>query len=252
MGSTAAPVAPPAAGTINAAQFCGSQCKNSAFLAFLQQAISSRYLPANPIVGGAGSGSKGCPTTSPGPSGAVQATKVGAAAAGAVVGATQGLVTSGLVAASSLTTAIPIVGAILGPVLAILGTVFQHHAAAEAAQTNVLCTNVPEANAALQAVDSALASGGATPSQAATTLQSLLSNFTAAMKSDPSYKTGDAMWGYVQALAAVVAQRLADMKAGVLTGGAPIPSGASLPSLGSSSLLPWLLGGAVLFYLMEG
>jgi hypothetical protein len=205
-----------AAATSPASQFCGSSCNNAKFMTFLNSAISSRYLPANPIVGGAGTGSGGCPSSS-------SATGAATAAKFSKIGAAMGGVAVGVLHAAAVTgPAAPVVAAVAA-VLAIIGGIFAHHAQAEAMQSNVLCENVPAANAALQGIDQMLANGTLSASDAATAYQQLAAQFNSAMRSDPSYKKGDALDGYNLALQAVIAARIADLQTGLLTGGAPAP-----------------------------
>jgi len=192
-----------------------------------------------------GCGSGGCPA---GPGGSsstgLAVTKIAGVGVGAAAGVTGALVSSGLIASSALTAAIPVVGAIVAPILAIIGTIFANHQKAIGLQSSVLCENVPAANAALQQIDAGLSNGTITPAQALKAYPTLLSGFTAAMKSDPSYKTGDAMWGYVQALQAVLAQRALDLQGAGATGAA-----GGVASL-ASGVPTWALvgGGLVLAY----
>ena len=204
-----------AAPLINPAQYCASSCKNAKFMAFLQQAISTRYLPANPIVGGAGTGSGGCPASSPtGQSAIAKFAGVGASLASVGVTAAAGIqaTTEGVsIAATTAGAAIPFVG-IGVAIVGLIATIFAHHAQAEKIQSNVLCENVPAANAALAAIDAALANGSMTPAQAKQAYAALGPQFNSAMRSDPSYKSGDALDGYNIAFSAVLAQRNLDLQ----------------------------------------
>jgi hypothetical protein len=212
-------------------QFCGSNC-NPAFVSELQNALQNRLLQWPPLPANAN-----C-TGAPASSGAAKATQAGGIAAGSVVGVTGALVSGGLISASAVTAAIPIAGAIVAPILLVLGTIFADHAKAVQLQTNVLCENVPAANAALQQIDAGLAAGTITPAQALAAYAQIQSSFTAAMKSDPSYKTGDALWGYNQELQAVIAQRTADLQsesgaAAGATASSPLPSWVPLLAIGA-------------------
>jgi hypothetical protein len=219
-------------------QFCGSKC-NAAFVNELQNALQNRLLQWPPLPANAN-----C-TGAPASSGAAKITQTASIGAGTVAATTQALVSSGLIAASGVTTAIPIVGAIVAPVLLILGTIFADHAKAVQLQTNVLCENVPAANAALQQIDAGLAAGTITPAQALAAYAQIQSSFTAAMKSDPSYKTGDALWGYNQELQAVIAQRTADLQSEY-----PSAAGAGIASSGLPSWAPLVAIGALAYFLL--
>lgn len=224
-------------------QYCSSQCNNATFVAFLQQAISARSLPDNPIVGGAGTGSAGCPTT-PSSSGAATEAKITAlagAAAGVGLKVTSAIASTGAIALPSL--AIPVAGVAIAVLTTLLGTIFAHHAAAEAAQSNVLCTNVPAANGALSGISQLISSGALSADDAVSAYQSLASEFDSAMRSDPSFKTGDAMWGYDQAMQAVCAQCILDLQASGATTGVAA-------SLGVPPLLLWGAGVAALWFLL--
>jgi hypothetical protein len=244
---------------VSASQFCGSQCKNTAFVAFLNSAISSRYLPANPIVGGAGTGTAGCPTRvgSTGAATAAKITKVGSSAAGLVGGVTGALAHagafSGIFATGGALSVVPVIGVIAAAALGVVAAIEVHHAQAEAAQSSTLCTNVPVFNALLAQMDQELADGTATAADAQTAYQNMMAQFVSSMKADPSYKTGDAMWGYVQAAQAVLTARIADLQNGQLTGGAPAPFAGTAGTLTSAVGLPpaaLLLGALAAFWFL--
>jgi len=232
-----------ATGAVSPQQFCSSQCSNSQFMTFLQQAISSRLLPANPIVGGAGTGSGGCPSNSSatGAAAAAKFTQIGASAAGTALTVVGALSKAGAIALPS--AAIPIAGAAIAAVSLILGQIFANHAKAEQLQSSVLCENVPAANAALQGIDQLTATGALSASDTLTAYAQLAQQFNSAMRSDPSYKTGDALWGYNQALQAVIAQRTLDLQASGATTGVAA-------SLGVPPLLLWGGGVAALWFLL--
>jgi hypothetical protein len=224
-------------------QFCGSNCKNTAFITELQNAIQNRLLQWPPLAKNATCSS------APASSGAAKVTQAASQGIGAAAGVTGALTTGGIIGASAATAAIPIVGAIAAPVLLILGTIFSNHAKAVQLQSNVLCENIPAANAALQQIDAGLAAGTITAAQALSAYSQIQTSFTAAMKSDPSYKTGDALWGYNQELQAVIAQRTLDLQNGVGTSGAPIAAGSSFAA-GATSLpswLPWVAIGGLIY-----
>jgi hypothetical protein len=217
--------------------YCASSCKNTQFIQAMQESISQRLLLWPPLPGQAN-----C-TSAPSSSTAQKVTAIAGTGVGATVGVTSALTAGSIIGASAATAAIPIVGAIVAPILAIVGTIFANHAKAVQLQSNVLCENVPAANAALQQIDAGLSSGTITAAQASTAYSQMQTAFTAAMKSDPSYKTGDALWGYNQILQAVLAQRMLDLQADGSS------SGTSL--LSSSGISPlYLLGGAALLWLL--
>jgi hypothetical protein len=228
LGQTAAPTSAPASnGLLSPTQFCSTSCNNAAFVAFLQTCIATRFLPDDPIVGGAGTGSAGCPTKagSTGAATAAKVSKVGSSIAGTVGGVTAALAHAGsfagIFATGGALSAIPIVGAIAAAALGVVAVIEAHHAQAEAVQSSTLCTNVPVANALLAQVDQELADGTASPQDAQTAYQNMLTQFVQSMQMDPSYKKGDAMWGYVQGAQACLAQRMQDLNNGILTSGAP-------------------------------
>jgi hypothetical protein len=237
-----------AATTITAQQYCSSNCKSSVFIGFLQDAISSRFLPmptqqtASTTCSGTG-----VSTTS------AKATKVGSA-----VASTGATVTGALATAGAISSAIPIVGTIAAVTLGVLSGIFASHDQAEQLQSNVLCENVPAFNSMLQQIDSELAAGTATPEQASSAYANLLAQFQAALKTDPSYKTGDALWGYNQGAQAVVAARNQDLTNGVLTSGQAAPwassatAGGAVAVASAAGIPPAMLwiGAAVLAYLL--
>jgi len=150
----------------------------------------------------------------------------------------------------------PIVAGIAA-VTALIGGIVSHHAKAVATQDDLLCANVPQANQVLQAIDQGLASGSITPAQASQAYQQLASQFLAAMKTDPSYKRGDALWLYaVIVLPAVIQARLQDLANGQITGGAEGPwttaEGQAAASLGTTpSVLWWIAGGIAAVWLLS-
>jgi hypothetical protein len=243
--------APGGTQTVNATTLAQSICKqyghcpggSNPFMTDLENAISTRFLfPYTP--------QKSC-GANPSGTGSTIAT-IGSA--GTKIGA-------GVLAAAAVTgPAAPIVAGI-GAIVSLIGGLIGHHAQAVATQDDLLCANVPQANAVLQAIDAGLANGSVTPAQATQAYQQLQSQFSAAMKTDPSYKTGDALWLYnVIVLPAVIQARNADLQAGVLTGGAPGPwtqtaasplasvdsALASLESVFTSGgMAPWLVAGAL-------
>lgn len=199
----------------------------------LQTCIQTRLLfwPPNPK----NATCQGAPASSA----ASKITQIGALAAGGA---------ASVAAIPAVAAALPLLGPaalVAAPVLAILGTIFANHAKAVQLQTNVLCENVPAANAALQQIDAGLTSGAVTPAQASSAYSQILSNFQAAMKSDPSYKTGDALWGYNQELQAVIAQRTLDLQSS-----GSVTTGASAIASGTPSWLPIVAIGALAYFLL--
>jgi hypothetical protein len=243
LGSTP-PAAPVPAGMVNASSYCGSKCSQSINMpsgttvqSTIQAAIQARALPD---VTAQWATAK-C-TSAPASSTAAKVVQTGSIAAGSAVGVTGALVSSGIIASSAATAAIPIVGAIVAPIMLILGTIFSNHAKAVALQSSVECENVPAANAALQQIQSGVASGTITPQQAASAYAQLSASFSSAMKSDPSYKTGDALWLYDMCMQAVCAQCTLDLQ------NAPGGSGISVGGLSLSPAV--LIGGLILFLLL--
>lgn len=212
-------------------QYCGKNCGSQIFLSFLQQAIATRLLPMPTKQTASTDCTGGQVSNAAGKASSVAASAV---AAGTTIAATL----------APALNVIPIVGTIASVILGGVSAIFTHHAQAVQMQSNVLCENVPAANQLLQQIDQELQQGLASTSQASGAYDAILSQFTAAMKSDPSYKTGDALWGYVQALAAVVAARKADLQAGVMADGTPIPGASAASSLGIPPAVLW--GGAAL------
>jgi hypothetical protein len=137
------------------------------------------------------------------------------------VGTAGGLSTLGLIGGTAVLGPAALAAA---PIAAIVGIFSANHAKAQAAQANAIAATVPAANAALQALDQALASGQITPAQASQALSQLQSQVSSAMKSGTSYKNGDALWCVDIAMQLVVAARNADLKAGVLSNGQPVPT----------------------------
>lgn len=217
--------------------YCASQCNNKLFLQALTTSMQNRLLVWPPLPGQASC--SGMPSSST----AQKVTAIGAGAVSAAVPITGALVSTGVIAGGALTAAIPVVGAIVAPIMLVLGTIFANHQRAVQLQSNVLCENVPAANAALQQIDAGIAAGTITPAQALSGYQQMLSSFQAAMKSDPSYKTGDALWGYNQILQGVIAQRTADLQGSA--GASSILGTSGLPSW-----LPWAAGAAALYFLL--
>lgn len=224
--STPAPASAPGAVNPTAilAQICPSgvgkgSCPspNAAnYTSFLEAAISSRFLPAYTTATGA-SNANACAGVST--NSETNALSIGKTAA------STGLTIAGtsLSIAGAATAAIPIVGAIVGAITSVISIIVGHHSAAVKEQDQLLCQAVPATNSVLQQIDAALASGSLTPAQAEAQYSSFLSQFTSEMKSDPSYKQGDAMNGYLIAFQCVIAARNQDLQNGVLTGGAPGP-----------------------------
>lgn len=204
-------------------QYCTGNCGSAAFISFLEQALSSGQLPAvTPATGGNCAGV-------PASSAAAKVTQIASGAAGVGVAAAAA---TGAIAGS----VVPLVGTAIGAVAGILVGVFTHHAQAVQMQTNVLCENVPAANQAIQA----FAAEGAS----ATQWQQLAAQFQAAMQSDPSYKSGDALWGYAQAmnmLCAAYAQQASSGGAASAGAVGTAGSGSSLFVLAALALAAWFL-----------
>jgi hypothetical protein len=214
--------------------YCGSKC-NAAFVNELANAIQNRLLQWPPLP--ANANCSGVPPSST----AAKVTSYASAAAGA---------TASIAAIPAIAAALPLLGPaaiVAAPILLVLGTIFANHQKAVQLQSNVLCENVPAANAALQQIDAGLAAGTITPSQAANGYQQMLASFQAAMKSDPSFKTGDALWGYNQELQAVIAQRTLDLQNQY---GSSVSAGAASSSTGLPSWAPLAAIAALAYFLL--
>lgn len=226
---------------------CGFSVDTSQVQTVFQNSISSRLLmwppPTNTWANCSGVQA---------PSAGQTATKVAGAAAGI------GTATASAIAASLglALNAIPIIGTIASVAIGVIGTIFAHHAQAVQMQSTVLCTNVPLANQYLQQIDASLAAGTITAAQAKAAYASIQAQFTSALKSDPSYKKGDALDAYNTAMQLVINARTADLA--TMAAAAPGASGGIIGSIenalglsdSSGSLWPWLLaGGAALLFL---
>jgi hypothetical protein len=247
---------------------CTAGFSNSDFTNFINSAISTRYLPPYQSSWGfTGVNCTGYTTSLPTGETVAQIGKAGASTAGAV---TAGLTASGAIAAgSAVAVAVPVIGAVVGLITGIIGIISAHHAQAVATQNELLCQLVPAVNNALQTLDAGLSGGSITPAQASSSLSSLQSQLASGLQSDPSYKHGDALWIYNLAMQAIVFARNQDLNNGLLTGGAPGPwtqaGGSStaaasgsvestvdslVSSLTSSSTLPYVIGAALLLFLL--
>lgn len=266
----ATPPAPASAASI-VAQICTAgvgkgNCTTSnvgTYTSFLQQAASSRFLPAYTTATGASSANV-CAGATTATSGQVDLS-VAKSATSIGLTATSGILT----AIGASTAAIPIVGQIASLVTGVISMIVGHHATAVKEQDQLLCQVVPATNNVLSQIDAALAAGSLTPAQAESQYSSFLSQFASEVQSDPSYKAGDALNGYLVAMQVVIAARNQDLQDGLLTSGAPGPwtqtatatSGVSgamdslAASLGLSSTtaswLPWAVaGGIALLFLL--
>lgn len=128
------------------------------------------------------------------------------------VGVTAAGAAAGIPAIAAVLPALGPAALIAAPILAVVGVIFAHHQKAIQMQSNVLCENVPAANAAFQQIDAGLGNGTITAAAAIAAYQSLQSGFNSAMRSDPSYKKGDAMDAYNRAMMLVVAARTAALQ----------------------------------------
>ena len=242
----------------------GSKGCNPTFIQTCQAAIAARFLPAYTTATGA-SNANACAGVST--NSETKGLSIGSSVAGSALSTTG----AALSIAGLATTAIPIVGAIIGAITSVVSIIVGHHSAAVKEQDTLLCQLVPATNALFQQIDAALASGQLTPAQAEAQYSSFLSQFMAELKTDSSYKTGDALWGYGLMVQGIITARNQDLQNGVLTGGAPGPwtqtgaSGAAssvvdsiesaLGISGSSSTTtnywPWILAaGAAAFFLL--
>lgn len=190
----------------------------STYTGFLTSAIQSRFLPPYTTATGL-SNANACAGYTPA-SGAQTALTIAKTGTGIGVSVAGSLTSAGLIAGTS---AIPVIGTIVALATGIISMIVGHHSTAVKEQDQLLCQAVPGVNNLLAQIDAALAGGTITPTQAEAQYSSFLSQFASEMKSDPSYKSGDAMNGYLVALQGVIAARNQDLQNGVLTGGAPGP-----------------------------
>lgn len=178
--------------------------------------------------------------TSVGGENAVQKAGTIAAGAGTITAATA------IAAGAAAGSVVPVVGTAVGAIAGLIAGIFGgSHAKAVAAQNSALCTAVPATNSALQGIDSELATGQITPSQAASYYSQIASQFLAAMKSGTSYKQCDALYAYNLALQMVLAARAQDLQTSTAAGGSLV---SSVEQLATSTGVPpvVLLGGAAL------
>lgn len=213
----------------------GCPVNQYAACAYWAQSIASRYLcwptPAPWLAGGSGSGAK--------------AAGILRAAGGTTAALTTS--TAAMPALISTSVAVPIIGAALVGVAAIIGIFSAHHAKAQAAQANAIAAAVPAANAALQALDQQLAAGQISLGDAATALDQLSAQVSQAMKQGTSYKHGDALWVVDIAMQLVAAARKKDLQAQ-----AAAPAAAGAISIGGSVVPAWavLAGGGLIAWLL--
>lgn len=234
-------VAAPPANVASAVQSaCTGQPCNSTFVQQLEASLQSGLLI--PLSSASGANCSGVPPSNSdakitGVAGSLAQSGVsiaGALGAGATIG----------------TSTLPIIGTAIGLITGLLSGIFAHHSQAVAEQNDLLCQNVPAANSALQLIDSQVAAGTLTASEATSTYQQLLSEFQSAMQSDPSYKSGDALWGYWFNLQLLVNTRIANLAQ--MPSASPVTSAvqgvvseiSSVTGI-SAALVPWLLLGGV-------
>lgn len=138
-----------------------------------------------------------------------------------------GTITTGaaIAAGAAAGSVVPVVGTIVGAIGGLIASIFGgSHAKAVAAQNNALCTAVPAANAALQAIDQGLSTGAYSAAQASAAYAQIGSQFTAAMKAGTSYKQCDALYAYNLAMQMVLAARNAALSSGAIgTAGSASP-----------------------------
>lgn len=193
------------------AQLCPSgvgktPCKTlnkNVFTGFLTQAINSRSLPPYTKATGASS-STAC---SPYQTGGISGGQI----ANALEGSSLSIASHVASAGSALASALPVIGTIASLVTGIIGIVSAHHAQAVRFQDSILCQSVPAVNSLFADIDAALQGGSITPAEANQQYQTLITEFTAEVTSDPSYNPGDALGGYLDALKAVIIARTMDL-----------------------------------------
>ena len=227
----------------------------AALEAFLQTAIQTRFIPdpAQTSVAQAileADASTNCSSYANQPSHTLATTS-------SIIGTAGGLTATAAIAAGAAAgSVVPVVGTIVGAIAGIIGALFSgHHAKAVAGEQADICSVIPSANQALAQIDAGLASGQVTPAQASSLYSQLQSQFTAGLKRNTTYKTGDALWAFNLAMQAVLQARARDLQAGVGTGGNPLPSGTA-PAAGTISAtltanpLLWLALGAAAIFLL--
>jgi hypothetical protein len=218
---------------------CGFGTDTSEVQALFQSSVASRLLLWPPP------SAKWANCTNAPSSTASKVTKIASSGAG---------MTAGILTAAAVSGPFAPIVAGVGAVLGLVSGIFAHHSQAVALQSSVLCQNVPAANTALQGIDQELAAGAATPQQAAAAYSTLAQGFTASLRSDPSYKKGDGLDAYNTAMQLVIQARLNDLKAGLLTGGAPAPFAGTAAGLATSLGLPpialWAAAGLAVWFLL--
>ena len=232
------------------AQLCGSSpnyCtwqsganKRGALQAFWTQAVQSRYLPdpSSSVAEGIFDASFSC-------SQGYSAAGSSAAAAGRAGALTQ----TGTKTAAGILSASPAAGP-LAPIVAGIGAIVglvtgifaKHHAAAVAGEAADICGAVPQVNAVLQQIDAGLSAGTITPAQAQAMYAQLQAPFTQALHQNTTFKTGDTLWAYSQALVGVIEARNQDLASGVSSAG----TGAAI---GGIPAWVWIAGAAALLFL---
>lgn len=112
-----------------------------------------------------------------------------------------GSIASQLSIAGTLAVSVPVIGAIVGGIMAVIGlfsAILQHHAQAMAKEENILCAVVPSLNQALAAIQNAIADGTLTPQAASGTLDNVVSEFSSAVssiiKNDNSHCNAACVW----------------------------------------------------------
>lgn len=170
--------------------------------------------------------------------------ETGVQKAGTIVSGAGALTAGAAVAAGAAAgSVVPVIGTAVGAIAGLIaGIIGGSHAKAVAAQNSALCNAVPAVNAALQQIDSELATGQITPAQASGYYSQIQSQFTAALKAGTSYKQCDALYAYNLALQMVLAARNQDLQTS--TGAVATGVDTLATSLGVSPLV--LVGGAAL------
>lgn len=249
-----------AASAVNVSQIVTSLCgsspnyctwksganKQGGLEAFLTQAVETCYLPdpsSDATATAIFDASFSCATgAASGASAATQASAIAkgvATGAGAVgtVGAATGLIAAGTAAAA----AIPVVGIVAGIAALITGIFSAHHAAAVQGEAQDICSAVPQVNQVLAQIDSGLASGQISPSDAQSLYSQLQSQFSTSLHQNTTFKTGDTLWAFNLALQGIIQARTALLNAGQLVGGGTIPSGAAAAIGAATGISPLYL-----------
>jgi hypothetical protein len=168
----------------------------------------------------------------------------------------------------------PVAGAVTLAIAGIgelFGAIFGHHAAAVAKERSILCAAVPAADQSIVLIDQAVSAGQATPAQAMSALDSVVSGFQSAVGSiihgsDPmSSGQCNAACVMLSALRAIVVQKksvyedlAAQQAQAAQATAAPVPAPGAAAQISSvltgakvSSVLPWAAAALGLWFILQ-